>query len=504
MTATEAHSRQERFAQARALARTDPAEALALADALHVEAGRSGDRVWRARAQIVMGICHWQRSDFVTALRTLLEALGLLEDHEHDDRALALQHLATVHTYLGEHDRATELLVEALRLRERTGDARGRADVLNNLGIVFWRHGDLEEALEAYERARALRAELGDAHGVAAVANNRAKALIDLGRHEEALVELEASCRAWERLEEWFGLAMALTNAGSALEGLGRDAHAEAYYRAALAMKESIDAGIGICETEQLLGRLLARRGRLEEAEDLLERAVDRAERLGGRRELADALRDLSWVHERAGDAVRALAAFQRFHAVERARFDETSDLRLRGLQVAYQLEQARRESSTDALTGLPNRRYLDQRLRDEVQRAQAEAAPLAVALLDLDDFKRINDELSHAVGDSVLRRLGSLLRHRTRAEDLAARYGGEEFVVILTGAERDGALVAGQDLCEAVREHPWAEVHADLAVTVSVGVAAREGGETAEQLLAEADRRLYEAKHAGKDRVRG
>ncbi|MBY5993350.1 GGDEF domain-containing protein [Ferrimonas balearica] len=152
----------------------------------------------------------------------------------------------------------------------------------------------------------------------------------------------------------------------------------------------------------------------------------------------------------------------------------------------------------TDPLTGLANRRQLDRQLARACQLAHRYGDPLAVLMLDLDHFKRLNDRLGHAAGDQLLTRFATLLQQQVRGSDLPARYGGEEFVVLCPHTDEMGALT----LAERVREQ-WQHLTADLpsAQTVSIGVAALEPGATPEQLLDTADQALYRAKAQGRNR---
>jgi diguanylate cyclase (GGDEF)-like protein len=174
--------------------------------------------------------------------------------------------------------------------------------------------------------------------------------------------------------------------------------------------------------------------------------------------------------------------------------------------EVKAQLEEANRElraiSIRDSLTGAFNRRYLDERLADAFALARRQSQPLSVMICDVDDFKRINDTFSHAVGDDVLRAIAGILRQHVRQSDLVARYGGEEFVVLFPFAAAGQAAAAAEKLCARVREHPWADIHPGLAVTLSAGVAQAHGHPGHEKLLAEADARLYQAKRSGKNCV--
>jgi diguanylate cyclase (GGDEF)-like protein len=176
-----------------------------------------------------------------------------------------------------------------------------------------------------------------------------------------------------------------------------------------------------------------------------------------------------------------------------------------RGRDALVRLAEELREASThDELTGLYNRRYLLERLEEELAFARRHSAPLSVLTLDVDHFKSINDRHGHAAGDSVLVELGKRLTGATRREDVIARMGGEEFLILLRSTDRRGATATAERVREMVaeREFPWRE--GSLAVTVSIGCASLGEGAAAsiDALLGTADRRLYQAKRAGRNRV--
>jgi diguanylate cyclase (GGDEF)-like protein len=166
--------------------------------------------------------------------------------------------------------------------------------------------------------------------------------------------------------------------------------------------------------------------------------------------------------------------------------------------------EVLRRQSTVDELTGLYNRRYFDETLRRELFRAERKRAALAVVMIDLDHFKRMNDTYGHEAGDIVLREVGRVLRDGVRRSDIACRYGGEELVLVLP--ECDAAAAARS--AEAIRTAIAAlELHhGDTLlpeVTASFGIAMwPANGDDAATLLQAADRALYAAKHAGRNRV--
>ena len=153
--------------------------------------------------------------------------------------------------------------------------------------------------------------------------------------------------------------------------------------------------------------------------------------------------------------------------------------------------------SLEDDLTGIANRRYFERALTDEWNRARRREAPLALILLDLDHFKDLNDRRGHPAGDDCLRRVGAFLADAIRRSgEVVARYGGEEFAILLPGVDADGAIRVAESLREGIERIG--------SVTASCGVAAMiPSAETAENLVASADRALYAAKHSGRNCVR-
>jgi diguanylate cyclase (GGDEF)-like protein len=165
--------------------------------------------------------------------------------------------------------------------------------------------------------------------------------------------------------------------------------------------------------------------------------------------------------------------------------------------------QEATRLSTTDGLTGLWNFRYLSMSLAREIERSTRFQRPLAVLMLDLDNFKQVNDRYGHARGDTVLRELAYRVQEQIREVDTFARYGGEEFVVVLPETTVEGAAQLAERICDAVRRDPFlAEGEDPLDITISVGGAAFPGhGASAATLMRAADRALYVAKGEGRDR---
>jgi diguanylate cyclase (GGDEF)-like protein/PAS domain S-box-containing protein len=171
--------------------------------------------------------------------------------------------------------------------------------------------------------------------------------------------------------------------------------------------------------------------------------------------------------------------------------------------ELLAELEELRKESLVDPLTGLGNRRFADMSL-DEALRGLADTgAAFGVLMLDIDLFKRVNDEFGHPIGDRALRMIAWTMANAIRRRDSAARWGGEEFLVVAPGAEV--AILA--EIAERVRvlvKHSWIALEGGrrLSLTASIGGAISRKGETKDELVARADERLYLCKRSGRDRV--
>ena len=169
-------------------------------------------------------------------------------------------------------------------------------------------------------------------------------------------------------------------------------------------------------------------------------------------------------------------------------------------LENARLYEDARKRADRDPLTGFFNHRYLHERMGEEVVRAQRNKQPLSVLMLDLDDFKLVNDTFGHLFGDRFLTWTAELIRSTLRASDLAARYGGDEFAVILPDTDAVEARVVAERILEAFRERPFVgEQRGPVPIVGSIGVATfPDDGRTATELIGAADAALYRVKRDG------
>ncbi|WP_126445717.1 GGDEF domain-containing protein [Sulfuricystis multivorans] len=200
-------------------------------------------------------------------------------------------------------------------------------------------------------------------------------------------------------------------------------------------------------------------------------------------------------VLHRSQDLRQIVAALQADLAVSRSEIE----------QLRKEVSRAREEAMIDGLTGLANRRGFDAKLAACLAETPGEAVGPSLLMADIDHFKRINDNFGHLFGDKVIRNIATILRDNVKGQDLAARYGGEEFVVLLRDTPLAGALTLAEKIRRIVENSRIKRIGSDEVVsnlTISIGVACREPGESAETLIGRADAALYQSKQSGRNRV--
>jgi diguanylate cyclase len=373
-----------------------------------------------------------------------------------------------------------------------------------------------------------------DRSGATALADALAAAaqrLAHEGAHAELVAEVARLCeRARAHLSHRHQLLDELTLLCRSLtEGLGELAEDESWARGQCdALRERLGEGLsvrGIHAAAEMLAATRAKQHELragrEQARNALKAMIqrmlaeigelgqhtgrfnDNVQRYAHTIEQADSLQSLAGVVQEMVAETRAV------HAVvdgTRERLSEeharASELERRVLELEGELRRLSDEVSTDALTQVANRRGLLQAFEAERSRAQREAAALAVGLIDIDNFKKLNDSLGHAAGDEALKALAARTKEGLRPIDHVARFGGEEFVVLLPGA----GVEEGQQLLTRLQRQLSASLFMhdgrEVFVTFSAGVTAFRDGEALDTALERADRALYEAKRSGKNRT--
>jgi diguanylate cyclase (GGDEF)-like protein len=189
------------------------------------------------------------------------------------------------------------------------------------------------------------------------------------------------------------------------------------------------------------------------------------------------------------------------FNAQDVQPLESVADICATAIQNAHYVERVKQLAYLDGLTGIFNRRYFELRIMEEIERARRFEAGMALLMIDIDQFKRLNDEFGHLLGDEVLRQVSSIFHQQLRKIDVVCRYGGEEFAILLSQTDAEHAMRVAEKLRKLIDE--WEFPGVPRTVTISVGVASfPEDGLTRDELVRAADAGLYAAKQAGRNCV--
>ncbi|MEP7299487.1 MAG: tetratricopeptide repeat-containing diguanylate cyclase [Burkholderiales bacterium] len=481
--------------------------------------------------------------EFGDALRwadTALTAALVIADPRRECLA-RVQH-ARVLSVLGQTDEALETSYAALRAAALTQRGDCEASALEALADVQWSMAQWTDSLASYERILQLALACGSleleaiAHGGLGGVNHHLGSVAETAgslqaadsHFRTAAAEALEFARCARLIGDVYNVRTATHNHAIALLALGDTVSARASLERLLADNAAADSVHAI--TLKNLADVDYAEGRYAESVARLRTALAESERLGQPHHSMVCCESLSGSCEATGDLAAALSYQRRFHALyeqvaSRAaqahaqamavKFDtdtsrslalaerERAD-RLESSHTSLSLEAQRLERMAleDPLTGIGNRRHFDRSLQ-AVEQNTDPARRCSLALLDIDFFKRVNDECSHLVGDDVLRRIGAILTANSRRGDTVSRYGGEEFAMLLTDLDPSAAAAACERVRHAIESEPWAALHPALRVTVSIGLAHRVAGLAGPRALIDlADRRLYAAKTGGRNRV--
>ena len=360
---------------------------------------------------------------------------------------------------------------EAAEIADGCGDVYLQLAVLNNLAYTQYEAGLATEAVATAEQLQARVEQLSEPMQTH-FADTIARAYTAAGRYQEAAEIIAPFCTAADTGEDCDALVVALLTLSEILRLAGDyDGAQEALYRSSR-----------LAEAYALSGRVI------------------------------DTMREQAELYAARGAYQEAFSTHRDFHRADLEMRAMDRDSRARTLNAIFEATEARRSSDyfrelsgRDPLTGLHNRRHLDEQLHQLLGRVATHGQQLTIGLIDLDHFKRVNDTLSHAVGDEVLRQVATLLQDAVTevSNGLAARISGEEFLLLLPGVTRRQGIERLEQLREKIATHPWASTTGHITVTASIGVASAPG-DTCDRsdLLARADENLYRAKRAGRNQL--
>jgi diguanylate cyclase (GGDEF)-like protein len=426
-----------------------------------------------ARAHRVLSLFYRQIGDSSEGLSHAVQAFANLTDDEPQSiRALHLMRLAVALDESGSTEEGDRRFKESLTIATAIGDLDLTMYILNNMAYTAFENDDEAGARDLVRHMREVRDRSGREFGA-----------LEL----DTIARIEIMGGNYAAAEETLHVILD----GETSELLSHEGDAPA-----------------VCMLTLAEARRLGRH--YDAAQEALSAAVELAEERGLDGVRAQIREEQAALYAATGRFQEAYDEHRAFYAAASALHSKQREAQARALQAVFEATEARRASDhfremahRDALTGLYNRRYVNERLPALLSEAVARRTPLSLAILDLDHFKRINDTLSHSIGDTVLQEVARLLTDSVNGPMIAARIGGEEFLLVLPGLDAAAAAERCERLRLRIRAHAWEPITGTMPVTTSIGVTTSpEGRASSSSLLSLADRNLYVAKREGRDRV--
>jgi diguanylate cyclase (GGDEF)-like protein len=516
---------------------TNPQQAIDLASRAIELATEQGDLDTVAMAYVRMGNAYTSLADYSTSLQWYTEGQARLQAVGNlIGEASALIGQGIVYAQLGDMHRALQLFEHAQQAAE--GDPSLKLVAEMDMAVVHTNLGNFDIAISFYQRQADGFRSLGVQRDHAIALINLAETLALKGKQHAqdgddaqareafmsaltAVVDAEAVVTA---IANDGLMTFCLKTRGIANAGLHRYDEARQFLEQQVAATRALGQRTEEAEGLILLAELLLTTGNPDAAITVFSEATAIADAIASDLTASRVHRGLAGAYEVVGKHAEALHHFKRYHELEtsvksveaqrhaaildeqlrttEARL-ETERLRAQTVELQEQAHRLERAANADSLTGLANRRYLKAAFPDLYAAARASQQIVAIALIDLDGFKQLNDRHSHAAGDAALRRIGQVLADNVRAGDIAVRFGGDEFVVALVG--HDASVI--WDVCDRIRRAiermQWDDIAPETNLTVSIGYALSPSETDLETLIVQADTALYAAKAAGRNAIR-
>jgi diguanylate cyclase (GGDEF)-like protein len=505
-----------------------------------------GDERGQADAYNLLGTVHARESSFSESIEYHHKSLAIRRKiGDKDGEAGSLNNIGIDYTEMAQFSDAFEYLYNSLNVAQSIPSPAASSYAVFNIANIFIAIGDLEKAREYFIQGLEFNKGTNDHALDSSILAELGKVYALLKDHDTAIAHLKHSLEITQRTGNLHDQGITLTNMGMAYQENGQYLQAEEHLNAALDIMKTVNARTNQSEILCLLGKNYLKQEKFDEAIALLYESLKIAEEINVNSQTWNAHSLLAEVYKTIGDFEQALDHYHIYHNLWKNYYSQDSERRIHAIIAQAEIEQARRDAEEhrkkshqlsqaltkakrsenektkmlnqlelqsrileqltreDGLTGLSNRRWLDIQINQEFERARRFNHPLSIAIMDIDNFKSVNDQYSHLVGDEVLRQVAKILRSSCRVVDCVGRYGGEEFLIILVETKIEQAEELCNKIINNVRTFTWQTIHPSLKkITLSIGVSQNLQLQTPAEMIAIADGQLYRAKQQGKDRI--
>lgn len=465
-----------------------------------------------------------------TSLSHALEALSHLQDQPHPETLIrAWYTIGWAYFYSGDYPAALEFGLKSLKLSREIEDEECQAWCLD---LVASTYKDPVQSIEMYREAYEIFIRLNLIEGQSRILNNWAYSLKESEEYEPALVMAYKSLELAKQANLKGDEINVTATIGEILTAMGNYSEAQTRLHNATVLFDEYGRDISSVYILVDLGQVHLEQNNLDQAQEVLYKALAVSEGMEMRNEQARCHLYLSEIHERRTQFKTALEHYKKFQALRESISGEGALKQIAALRVSHQIETAQRDTeihrlqkeklqveldehkrihailedlaTRDPLTNLFNRRHFLNLAEQEWKRAIRYSHPLCALMLDVDHFKQINDQHGHAAGDKALTTVANVIRSTLRTTEIAGRYGGDEFVILLPETSHQNGLLVARRICQTITDYTISSDVGLIEVTSSIGVACatkenRLTTRSISELLGQADKALYKAKSAGR-----
>lgn len=487
-----------------------------------------------AASMVTLSFLEGEAGNLEMSLSGALKALSLIKKQPNlETLTNAWYTLGWAYYYTGNYPASLEFALKSLESARGIGEPEKEAWCLD---LVASAYKDPAQALQLYQQAYNIFEKLDSIEGQSRILNNWASTLFEVNEYTSALEFAQKS----QKLAKDHGLNRDVINVAATvaeiLAAMGEYTQAQTELHDAVSLFDKYGRDISSVYILTDLGQVYLEQNNLEHAEQELLRALEASNQMEMRNEQARCHQYLSEIYEKRGRFDQALQHYKFFQKLREETAGEGALKQLASLRVSQQIETAQRDAeinrlqkeklqieleehkrihailedlaTRDPLTNLFNRRHFLNLAEQEWKRSLRYGHPLCALMMDVDDFKQINDWHGHAAGDKALTSVANVLQSTLRSTEIAGRYGGDEFVILLPETLSANGMRVAERISRAAKEYPISSESGIIELTLSIGVACMSGEqpETAKsmtELLNRADKALYVAKAAGKGLVR-
>jgi diguanylate cyclase (GGDEF)-like protein len=464
------------------------------------------------------------------SLSRALEALSYLKGEPYPETLVGAWYtLGWAYYYSGDYPASLEFGLKSLKLAREIEHQEWEAWCLD---LVASTYKDPAQAIEMHRQSYAIFDERNIIEGKSRALNNWAYALKESREHEQALEMAQRSLSLAQEAKLKGDVINVSATIGEILTDMGK--YSEAQEKLHSASELFNDYGHDISSVYLLvdLGQVYLEQNNLDQAEQVLYSALELSEEMEMRNEQARCHLYISNIFERRENYEKALEHYKKFQALRESISGEGALKQLAALRVSHQIETAQRDTeihrlqkeklqieldehkrihailedlaTRDPLTNLFNRRHFLNLAEQEWKRATRYKHPLCALMMDVDHFKKINDQHGHASGDKALTTVANVIRSALRNTEIAGRYGGDEFTVLLPETTPANGLLVAKRICQTIQDYTISSDVGLIELTASIGVACvtKENQlmtRSLSELLSHADKALYTAKNAGR-----